>query len=163
MLSFLTGLANNEKQESKIASISGILYQLKSTASLNDVIPLWKKRWFAIEGKSLRWYRSRTSADPSGSIDLHTVVGVKLAGKSSNTFIMITGKRKFILRATSCAEADKWMRCIILYVDLAKGGTGTAIMSTRLSHTKRKDERNTTLEKALASTLHALNQLEVTM
>jgi hypothetical protein len=50
------------------SSLAGYLWKMKRKHQLH--LPQWDKRWFSIEGKSLKWYAKEDSTEASGQISL---------------------------------------------------------------------------------------------
>ena len=127
----------------------------------------------------MKWYWSSLSSESSGSIDLRDVVEVREVPREQQldelpfAFIVRTAMRRFILRSSSCIETTKWVKKLQLYCDIAKGGSGTAIVSSSpvrngngktgsdSRSTFRPDSIGGSFEKKLEATLDSLKALEI--
>jgi PH domain len=98
--------------------------------------------------------------EPSGSVDLRTVVRIGSSSTNDDIFFVKTDARNFTFRANSNSEALKWVRCLHMYVDLAKGGSGCKLASpSKVSSTGHR--KTNSLEKKLDDALRALSEFEL--
>jgi hypothetical protein len=147
-----------------IASLSGHLWKMKRVNT--TIIPQWNKRWCTIEGTYFKWYSSNDSIECSGTISLKSVTCVKKYKHSTDgtfTFVITCPTRQMILRASSEAEMEKWMRALVFQADLARGGNGTSILGSVISKSKSKTSSSSSLEDNLAKVMKQLNDLEQSM
>ena len=108
--------------------LCGYLWKMKRNKKL--MVPQWNKRFFSIEGKYLRWYKSHTDEHWSGFINLLTVTNIQqFEQQGSYSFIMNCPDRNLLLRANSSQELSKWVRVLQMQTDNAKGGNGTSIVA----------------------------------
>lgn len=108
----------------------GYLHKLKRSQKV--LLSQWNKRWFSIEGKVLKWYKTEAEmgGDCSGYIDLLTVTLEHFDSTTDFSFIINTPQRNMMLRASSATERDKWTRKLRMYADISRGGDGTNSVSS---------------------------------
>jgi hypothetical protein len=173
MIKWIGGRDSEQYEEkNRVSSYRG--YLLKMRRSQNLLAPQWGKRWFSVEGRFLKWYRQDTDAHPSGMVDLRHIRSVtKVDINGAFTFCVSSEDRNLIMRASSAAEVNNWVRTLHMHGDIARGGTGMTIVSdfneTPLStsgafHPHSKKTRSsgpTSFQDELESNLKKLNELEM--
>ncbi|GLE01151.1 hypothetical protein PINS_up009981 [Pythium insidiosum] len=55
--------------------ISGYLHKMKATERV--LTPQWNRRYFALEGRELKYYPNETSSEPSKVIDLLSIESIR--------------------------------------------------------------------------------------
>lgn len=150
--------------EQNRGSFSGYLYKMKRDKK--TIVPQWTKRWYAIEGRHLRWYRSSTSDKFSGELELASVTGVnRFEGgeKGVFSFIVACPDRNLLLRASSTSEMKMWVLALQMQVNLAKGGNGMGIVckptGSGSSTNLQKKLRSHTLQSELNRKMKELDNL----
>lgn len=96
------------------ASLKGYLYKYKREPKL--LTGQWTRRYFAVEGQFLRYYRSESAIDEPwrGSIDLTTVKSIEKYGhKSTMAMVISLPERNLMLRAEDNLQLDKW--CVVRF------------------------------------------------
>ncbi len=91
------------------ASLKGFLYKYKREPKL--LTGQWVRRYFAVEGQFLRYYRSESAIDEPwrGSIDLTTVKNIEKYGhKGTLAMVISLPERNLMLRAEDALQLDKW-------------------------------------------------------
>lgn len=157
------------EEKNRVSSYRG--YLLKMRRSNNLMAPQWGKRWFSIEGRYFRWYRLDTDLIASGMIDLRHVRSItKVDLNGAFTFCVTCDDRNLIMRASSVAEMNGWIRALHMQADIARGGTGMSLVSDfnepPFSHSMAFPKKNArsrgslTLEQQLDLNLKKLDELE---
>lgn len=157
------------EEKNRVSSYRG--YLLKMRRSHNLMAPQWGKRWFSIEGRYFRWYRQDTDLISSGMIDLRHVRSItKVDINGAFTFCVTCDDRNLIMRASSAAEMNGWIRALHMQADIARGGTGMNLVSdfneAPFSHSMAFPKKNArsrgslTLEQQLDLNLRKLDELE---
>lgn len=158
-------------ETNRVSSFRGSLLKMKRSQNL--LSPTWGKRWFSIEGRYLRWYRSESDVSFSGMIDLRHVRNISVSAEGGNTtFVVSSDDRNLVLRSwSSPSDMKNWLRALHFYSDLARGGDGLSIVSDfnelPLSHQTQTVKRNSksprcscSLELQLDVTAKKLDDLE---
>ena len=125
--------------DARITSLEGYLYKLKRKPQ-NMLLPQWNKRFFTIEGRVMRWYKSKQTLQPSGEVQLATMTLDRFDSSlpqashaasapiaqlaQSFSFTIGTPTRSLLLRAESQVEMEKWIRVLSINADRARGGDG---------------------------------------
>ena len=158
------------EERNRVSSYRG--YLLKMRRSHNLLAPQWGKRWFSIEGRFLRWYRTDSDLNPSGMVNLKHVRNItKVEISGCFTFCVTSEDRNLILRASSLTEMSNWIRTLHIHADIARGGTGMNVVSdfnevplraSGLLTSKRgaKLRSSMTLQQELDLNLRKLDELE---
>ena len=99
------------------------------------LVPQWNKRWFSIERHLLKWYASPQADKASGVVDLRFVTDIAAfeAQSGAHSFVLAGPDRNLLLRATSSAEMEKWMRALQYQADIVRGGDGTGVVTDSTS------------------------------
>jgi hypothetical protein len=159
---------NDYEEKNRVSSFRG--YLLKMKRSHNLLAPQWGKRWFSIEGRYLRWYRQDTDISPSGFVDLRHVRSItKVDINGAFTFCVTSEDRNLIMRASSVAEMNGWIRALHMQADIARGGSGMTVVSdfneiplsqAAINQKKARGRGSLTLEQQLDLNLKKLTELE---
>lgn len=91
--------------------ISGYLHKMKSTE--RRLASQWNKRFFALEGKELKYYPHESSLEASKTIDLLSIESIRRFENGDHgvfSFVLKTPKRSFFLRAESKGDMKRWVR-----------------------------------------------------
>ena len=110
-------------------SFGGWLCKMKKSHRV--LLPQWNKRWFTIEGTVLRWYSSDPAAsvqDAHGEVNLATIALQRFSSTTDYSFVINTPQRNLLLRASTAAEMEMWIRKLRMYADIARGGDGTGMV-----------------------------------
>lgn len=51
-------------------------YLMKLKRKPKALLSQWNNRWFSVQGSTLKWYASKESTEPSGSVDLAQVTAI---------------------------------------------------------------------------------------
>lgn len=109
--------------------MAGYLYKLKRKPQ-SLLLPQWNRRYFTIEGRMLRWYKTKQTQQPSGEVALASITLDRFASSplaqlaQSFSFTIGTPTRSLLLRAESQLEMDKWIRVLSINADRSRGGDG---------------------------------------
>lgn len=170
---FLSYTKDKEKQirrdnSKNVIAMDGWLMKLKRGKG-GVIIPSWNRRWFSLEGRYLKWYKSVNDTIPRSFVDLQLVTRVTPFETEGGTysFIISHPDRNLMLRADTMDEMNLWLRAIRIQVDLIRGGNGTSSMSGAMekrdstdSNSNNKNRRRS-IEVELDKALTALSNLEV--
>lgn len=91
--------------------ISGYLYKMKAKDRL--LTPQWNKRFFALEGKLLKYYQHESSQEASQVIDLLNIESIRRFENGDHgvfSFVIKTPERSYFLRAESKGDMKRWVR-----------------------------------------------------
>uniref|UniRef100_K3X7A2 PH domain-containing protein n=1 Tax=Globisporangium ultimum (strain ATCC 200006 / CBS 805.95 / DAOM BR144) TaxID=431595 RepID=K3X7A2_GLOUD len=91
--------------------ISGYLFKMKSTERL--LASQWNKRFFALEGKELKYYTHESSTEASKVIDLLSIESIRRFENGDHgvfSFVLKTPDRSYFLRAESKGDMKRWVR-----------------------------------------------------
>jgi hypothetical protein len=170
---FLSQSKDKEKQirrenSKNVIAMDGWLMKLKRGKG-GVIIPSWNRRWFSLEGRYLKWYKSVADTIPRSFVDLQLVTRVTPFETEGGTysFIISHPDRNLMLRADNMDEMNQWLRAIRVQVDLLRGGNGTSsmnvVMEKRDSNDspQSKNNRKRSIEVELDKALSALTNLEV--
>jgi hypothetical protein len=167
MSSWAAGLLGLVAQKSRAATLCGYLWKMKRAPKMALLSPQWTRRFFSIEGRRLKWYDSESSTAEKGSVDLRTITGVSRfepGNKGVSSFIVCCPERNLLLRASSAAEMEKWIRAIQTQADRARGGSGMGVITglfPSMGQRRRGQHKPlSTLEKELDRIVQRLNFLE---
>lgn len=128
MAKMMAWMSNKSEEKNRVSSYKG--YLLKLRRSQNLLAPQWGNRWFSIEGRYLKWYRTESDISPSGMVNLKFVRNIsKVESSGSFTFNVSCPDRNLVLRCANAHELSGWMRALHMHADIARGGDGTNIVS----------------------------------
>lgn len=169
--------------DNRMSSFRGYLYKLRRSA--NFLAAQWGKRYFTIEGKYLRWYRTMNDIESSGMINLRFIQkiiraecsGLKNANEfSACTFVIFCNDRNIVLRCSNVQEMYNWMKALHFHSNVVRGGSRISVVSetndskngvlaiTNSSSSqdtlKKKHSKDTALMKRLDSHLKTLDEME---
>lgn len=132
---------NNSSTSARPSSLCGYLWKMKREKKV--LIPQWNKRWFSIEGRKLRWYKSQNDDTFSGEIDLRDVTDISELQSDVGiySFTIDSSDRDLVLRAVSKNDSEKWVRALILQADTARGGNGTCIISKAKKSSSKNSQK----------------------
>lgn len=166
-------MRDDYEERNRVSSFRGYLYKLRRSPNL--LAPQWGKRWFSIEGHYLRWYRHDSDLCAAGMINLKYVRNImKLDSYGQLTFNVSSDERTLVLRCSTLSEMTSWMRALHKQADIARGGTGTTVVSDfnskpldsssiKYSRKQGKSRTSLTLEEEIDLTLQKLTELELTV
>jgi hypothetical protein len=168
---FLGNSKDKEKQirrenSKNIIAMDGWLLKLKRGKG-GVIIPSWNRRWFSLEGRYLKWYKSVSDTIPRSFVDLQLVTRVTPFETEGGTysFIISHPDRNLMLRAENIEDMHQWLRAIRIQVDLLRGGNGTSSMNVVMDRRDITDSpnknRSRSIEVELEKALSALSNLEV--
>ena len=66
--------SRNDPNSASNQGFGGYLMKLKRKQ--NALLSQWNNRWFSVQGSTLKWYSSKESTEPSGSVDLGQVTAI---------------------------------------------------------------------------------------
>jgi hypothetical protein len=92
--------------------ISGYLFKMKSSEP-RLLMSQWNKRFFALEGRELKYYTSESSGEASKVIDLLRVESIRRFENGDHgvySFVLKTPERSYFLRAESKGDMKRWVR-----------------------------------------------------
>ncbi|KAG9401087.1 GRB2-associated binding protein [Aphanomyces cochlioides] len=104
-----------------MATISGYLSKLKREPKM--LTSDWTKRWFSLEGRTLKYYRNKSSLDASKSIDLLAIESIRPFDSGDHglySFVLKTKERNYFLRTDSEGDLKRWVRGLREQQDLWK-------------------------------------------
>ncbi|TYZ63588.1 hypothetical protein PybrP1_010882 [[Pythium] brassicae (nom. inval.)] len=109
--------------------ISGYLHKMKSTERV--LASQWNKRFFALEGRVLKYYQHESSLEASKTIDLLSIESIRRFENGDHgvfSFVLKTPARSYFLRAESKGDMKRWVRGLRDQQDLwrAKEDKGAA-------------------------------------
>ena len=137
-----------------MSTFGGYLFKLKRDQASSALLGRWNKRWFNIESHCLRWYKSISHKQPSGSIDLiqiralaetrHARLGAaddlpvveQSIAESEFCFSIDSRDRLLILRAGSRNEMQMWLQQLQMLVDRTRGGDGNSMIGWQFNRTQ---------------------------
>lgn len=99
--------------------ISGYLHKMKATERL--LASQWSKRFFALEGRELKYYQHEGSLEPSKVIDLLSIESIRRFENGDHgvfSFVLKTPERSYFLRAESKGDMKRWVRGLTDQQDL---------------------------------------------
>jgi len=89
-----------------------------------DSVKTWKKRWFVLKGKIIKYYISKEDAREQPHFPQGTIAGIKrcvlVSIDRENSFIIHTDKRQFYCCADTDQEMREWMNNINEIVNQTK-------------------------------------------
>ncbi|DAZ99871.1 TPA: hypothetical protein N0F65_008614 [Lagenidium giganteum] len=91
--------------------ISGYLFKMKATERV--LTPQWNKRFFALEGASLKYYQHESSTEASKVINLLSIESIRRFENGDHgvySFVVKTPERNYFLRAGSKGDMKRWVR-----------------------------------------------------
>lgn len=110
--------------------LSLIIYEL-------SIITQWGKRFFAIEGRYLRWYRSASDELSSGMMNLRFIRKILRSESSdeedlkrlgTNVFVIFCNDRNIVLRVPTINEMYHWIQALHFHCNIARGGDGSKLI-----------------------------------
>jgi hypothetical protein len=161
------------EEKNRVSSFRGYLYKLRRSPNL--LAPQWGRRWFSIEGHFLRWYRYETDLCAAGMVDLKYVKNIiKSESLGPTAFTVDCEERSLVLKCTSISEMNNWIRALHKQADIARGGTGTNLVSdfnqvnidsSNIKYSRKPGQyqsksKMSRLEQELEETLKKLEELE---
>jgi hypothetical protein len=161
------------EETNRVSSFRGYLYKLRRSPNL--LAPQWGRRWFSIEGHFLRWYRYETDLCAAGMVDLKFVKNIiKSESLGPTTFTVDCEERSLVLKCTSVTEMNNWIRALHKQADIARGGTGTSLVSdfnqvnidsSNIKYSRKPGQtpsksKMSRLEREIEETLKKLEELE---
>eukprot|EP01031_Cornospumella_fuschlensis_P047372 gene47372-58025_t len=114
-----SGKDNVVKERNRVSSFRGYLYKLRRSKNL--LAPQWGKRWITIEGHFLKWYRNESDISPSGMVDLKYIRGINKVEDTPNAFAITSEDRTLVLKCSSKADMQNWIRAMHIQADIARG------------------------------------------
>lgn len=91
--------------------LSGYLHKMKATERV--LTPQWNRRYFALEGRELKYYTNESSLEPSKVIDLLEIESIRRFENGDHgvfSFVLKTPERNYFLRADSKGDMKRWVR-----------------------------------------------------
>lgn len=90
------------EEEAGPATVEGWMYKQ------GHIIRNWKRRWFVLEERTIRYYATPTSAKPKGTIVLvpDTEVFIEARYPKPNSFTILTPAKRFVLNCE--CEGESW-------------------------------------------------------
>ncbi|CAM9356243.1 unnamed protein product, partial [Discosporangium mesarthrocarpum] len=94
---------------------------MKMKRAQRKFMSTWNRRWFTVEEGALHWYKSSSSLEASGRLNLMDISSVRKfegGGQGSFSFVVHATDRNMLLRAESANDVGRWIRGLTLQVDL---------------------------------------------
>ncbi|TMW66744.1 hypothetical protein Poli38472_014056 [Pythium oligandrum] len=139
--------------------ISGYLYKMKSTERV--LVAQWTKRFFALEGRELKYYQHENAAEASKVIDLLEIESVRRfenGDRGVSSFVVKTPERSYFLRAESKGDMKRWVRGLKDQQDLWRAKTEKG--SARPDSGQRRPKHYSDLPMGLLVTQGSMTRLQ---
>jgi len=79
----------------------------------NKFSSIWNRRWFALDGRELKYFKSKRSDTPSSIIDLLSIQSIRPFEKDDQgmySFVIKAKHRTFMLRTDTEGDMKRWVR-----------------------------------------------------